>query len=124
MVTREAEALQGELEASVSHHSLVLEEEERCHRLQEELAVCQSELSRLNHEGKERDMRCGQQEAEIAKLLLHVAELGRQKQDLDFEVSSYEKTIRSLKSQVIRSTHHFSTLAATLVGCLEQYFPS
>ena len=98
MVTREVLGLQGELEVSASHHTLLRQEEEgRVSGLRDQLAACEQELAQLLQERNRLNVSYEQEKVEREGLTF---DLETVQHDLTCKVSQYEKAIEGLKTQV------------------------
>ena len=98
MTTREVAALQGELKVSAERQSVLeVEGEERVRLLREELSRHEEELARLS---REREGLSAEERREREVLAQTVADLEAHREQLNFKITNYEKTILSLKSQV------------------------
>lgn len=100
LLEKEVTALQSEVEVSASQCSLLQDKQHHYQVLDQQLSSAQSRQTHLERENAHLNRTCEEQRAEMVKLRLSLSDLELQKENLDFKLSTGDKTIHSLKSQV------------------------
>ena len=100
-LSSEVEHARQELDAELQCAAVLRQESEgKLGQLEEEVAGVRLDHTRAEHQRELLEKTAEEQRAELVRLRLSISELELQRESLQFQTSSHEGTISSLKSQV------------------------